>query len=233
MAEEVVTFEEVWRLFKQSAEQIQALRQALREQAEQIREQAAETDRRIQRQVEETDRRIQRQIEEMSAQMRATREAMREQAAQTDALFRKLRQDISDLTNGWGRFTESMVKPAIVRLFQQRGVPLNYTSERIESRRPGAEMEIDLLGVNEEYAVAVEVKTTLKTEDVDTHLERLAKFKLAFPEYKDKKVLGAVAGMHVPESVGRYAYKKGLYVLAQSGETMRILNDEKFKPRVW
>jgi len=77
------------------------------------------------------------------------------------------------------------------------------------------------------------VKTTLKTEDVDTHLERLAKFKLAFPEYKDKKVLGAVAGMHVPESVGRYAYKKGLYVLAQSGEAMCILNDEKFKPRVW
>lgn len=40
-------------------------------------------------------------------------------------------------------------------------------------------------------------------------------------------------GMIVPDDIGSYAYRKGFYVLAQSGENMVILNDNKFQPRVW
>lgn len=53
------------------------------------------------------------------------------------------------------------------------------------------------------------------------------------PSYHNKKALGAVAGMVVPSEVARYAYRKGLFVLAQSGETVIILNDEQFEPQVW
>ena len=45
--------------------------------------------------------------------------------------------------------------------------------------------------------------------------------------------MGAVAAMVIPEDVGKYAYKKGLFVMAQHGEFMTILNDEKFEPEVF
>ena len=45
--------------------------------------------------------------------------------------------------------------------------------------------------------------------------------------------MGAVAAMVIPENVGRYAYKKGLFVLCQKGDSMVILNDDKFKPAEW
>ncbi|WP_242513197.1 hypothetical protein [Halochromatium salexigens] len=47
------------------------------------------------------------------------------------------------------------------------------------------------------------------------------------------QLLGAVAGMVVPDQVGRFAYRKGLFVLAQSGQAIEIRNDARFQPRTW
>jgi len=67
-------------------------------------------------------------------------------------------------------------------------------------------------------------------DDINEHLERIEKFKLLFPEYAQKKTYGAVAGMVISENAARYAYKKGFFVLGQTGESVSILNDDKFKP---
>ena len=163
--------------------------------------------------------------------------------------LKKTRGEVSNLTDGWGRFVESMVEPAVVRLFVERGITLDGTSPRAKRCRNGQTMEIDVLGVNLEYVVPVEVKTTLRTGNVDKYVKKLKKFKSFFPEYRDHKVIGAVAGMTVPASVARYAEGRGLYVLAQSGErcperrpelvegpvegTVRLLNDEDFEAHVW
>jgi len=39
--------------------------------------------------------------------------------------------------------------------------------------------------------------------------------------------------MVLPDSVGRHAYRKGLFVLAQNGEIVEIRNDDRFVPKVW
>jgi len=44
--------------------------------------------------------------------------------------------------------------------------------------------------------------------------------------------LGGKWGLFV-ENADRYAYRQGLFVLAQSGETVVILNDAQFQPRAW
>ena len=51
-------------------------------------------------------------------------------------------------------------------------------------------MEIDILVVNAGYVVLVEVKSTLKVDDVRAQIERLGQFREFFPEYADKQVLG-------------------------------------------
>jgi hypothetical protein len=39
--------------------------------------------------------------------------------------------------------------------------------------------------------------------------------------------------MVVPQDVARYAYRQGLFVMAQSGDDMMILNDLSFQPKAW
>ena len=65
------------------------------------------------------------------------------------------------------------------------------------------------------------------------HLERLQKFKQSFPQYEHYQLLGAVAAMVIPDEVGRYAYQRGLFVMAQNGNAMLIKNDGKFTPKTW
>jgi hypothetical protein len=68
---------------------------------------------------------------------------------------------------------------------------------------------------------------------VDEHLERLGIFKSCFPQFANFTILGAVAAMVMPEEVARAAYRKGLFVLAQSGYSVEIRNDAQFVPGQW
>jgi hypothetical protein len=49
-----------------------------------------------------------------------------------------------------------------------------------------------------------------------------------------RKLVGAMAGMVVPEEARKYAQGKGLYVLEQSGDIVEVAEaPEGFKAREW
>ncbi len=145
----------------------------------------------------------------------------------------QLSDTVNALTGKWGKFVEGLVVPGAVRIFKERGIDVERTSIRNKVRRNGEEMEIDVLLENEEYIVAIEVKSTLKVEDVNEHIEKLRRFREFFPRFKEQKLIGAVAGIVIEEEADKYAYRRGLFVIGQTGETVNILNDEKFKPKLW
>jgi len=179
---------------------------------------------------------LSQEVQEIWALFRETREQM----AETDKKIAKLTEEVSRvsenvdaLTGKWGRFVEGLVAPGAMRIFKERGIEVSQTHTRIEAKKGGESMEIDVLVVNDEYAIVISVKSTLSVDDVNEHLSNLASFRKFFPYLEDKKILGAVAGIVIDEGAGKYAYRKGLFVIAQSGETVKILNDEKFKPKEW
>ncbi|QGU33521.1 DUF3782 domain-containing protein [Thermochromatium tepidum] len=183
--------------------------------------QSKETDRKFQ----ETDRKFQ----ETEAQMRETDRKMREVFERFDNLSRRF----GDLGNRLGEFVEAMVEPAVVELFRARGLDVSEVHRRVTSRRGGDIIEIDLLVVDGDTAVAVECKSRLTEEAVARHLARMEKMKRLLPKYADMKIHGAVAGMVVEDEAVEAAQAAGLWVLAQSGETVRLINDDSFEPRVW
>jgi hypothetical protein len=155
----------------------------------------------------------------------------------TERLIKQQNQNLNEqhgkLGNRLGEFVEWQVRPAVVKLFQDRGIAVHEFYPGASARRDNEAIEIDLLVVNTTDAVLVEVKSKLTQPDVDEHLERLSKFKRLMPRYGDVNAMGAVAAMVVPDEVARYAYRQGLFVLAQSGDSVVILNDDNFQPRAW
>ncbi|MEY3300170.1 MAG: hypothetical protein RLZZ597_3430 [Cyanobacteriota bacterium] len=161
-------------------------------------------------------------------------------AAEADRRIARLEQiaantsrEVAGLTTRWGQFVENLVEPAVVRLFQARGLEVQETSRRLRSQRPGAEMEIDILAVNGDIAVAIEVKSRLSRQDVEDFLVRLPRFKQAFPQYGSYHLHGAVAGIEIDAGVDRYAYQQGLFVIKRTGDTVTLANDLKFQPTAW
>ena len=137
------------------------------------------------------------------------------------------------MTSRWGRFVEELVEPAVVRMFQERGIDVKEKHPRVSVKRENVAMEIDILVVDTTDVVLVECKSRLSRDDVNDFIENLEKFKIAFPAYKNYQAYGAVAGIEINEGVDRYAYQKGLFVIRPSGDTVEIVNDQKFKPKTW
>ena len=151
----------------------------------------------------------------------------------TDRQISEVNKQIGNLGGKWGRFVENMVAPACETLFIKRGIPVHQVSQRVKKRLNGETLEIDVLVTNENHVLVVEVKSSLGVNDIQEFIEDLTQFRQFFPEYAQKQLYGAVAGIEIEEGADRYAYRQGLFVLAQSGETVSILNNPDFQPKNW
>jgi len=216
------TADEVWQLLGELIQAQKETERMLKEQREEAERMRQEAERRSQ----EADRRFQETERLLKEQTQETERLLKEGSQRVD-------QQLGQLTNRLGEFVESQVRPAAVRLFQERGIEVNEISSDVSLQKGQEGIQIDILVVNTTQAIAIEAKSKLSQDDVDEHLERLGKFKRLLPRYQDFNLLGAVAAMVIPADVASYAYRRGLFVIAQSGEDLTILNDEKFKPRAW
>ena len=189
--------------------------------AEVVRMEAERRAEEAERRAEEAERRA-----ETDLQLRHSKEEWERQ-------MKVLNQQMGKLSGRLGQFVEAMIMPAVVSLFRSRGIEVHEVHPNVTAKRPQGSIEIDLLVVNDGDVIAVECKSRLKIDDVNDHLVRMSKIKTLLPTYRDKRLLGAVATMVLDDQVGRYAYTKGLYVLAQSGETVEIKNDMDFQPAYW
>ena len=197
---------------------------------------AEETKKRTEREAEQARLRAEREAEQ--ARLRAEREAEAKASRMDfDKRMKELSKQLGGHANRLGEFVQEMVKPAVVRLFQERGLPVHQVLPNMEGKskdnQPQVEIEVDLVVVNTQVLIAVECKSHLTQEAVDEHLERLTLFKRCFPQFANYVVLGAVAGMVMSKEVSRYAHKNGLFVLAQSGSSIEIRNPSGFDAKEW
>lgn len=235
-----ISYEEILELFREVAEaqkETQRMSQETQRMSQETKRMFQETERKFQdtdRKFQETDRKFQdtdRKFQETDRKFQETDRRIQE----TDRLVRELSKTFGGWSNRLGEFVEEMVRPAVVRLFRSRGLEVHQVMRDVTAVNLDGEegIEVDLLITNAETAIGVECKSRLTLEDVQEHLARLAKFKRLFPQYAGYRLLGAVAAMVLPDEVARYAYRQGLFVLAQSGDTILIRNDDRFTPKEW
>ena len=259
---EPVTLEDIYQLFRASAEEFdRRLRESDLRRAEMERifaeaklenerratEAKLENERRAAEAKLENERRaaeLERQAAEAKLENeRQAAEAKLEserRAAEADRSMAELKRTVErtskavdSLTTRWGRFVEELVEPAVLRLFQEKGIDIKEVYPRARVKRQGIAMEIDILAVDDTDLVVVECKSRLSQDDVDEFIEKLTRFKIAFPHYQNYRAYGAVAGIEINEGIDRYAYKKGLFVIKPSGDTVAIINDADFQPNTW
>ena len=217
-----VNFGEIWALFKGTDERIKQTNIELSERFK-------ETDEKI----KQTNIELSERFKETDARFKETDEEFRKSRRDLSERFKRTEKMVGKLGGRWGEFVEGLVMPAVVDLFKEQGIDIERVSQRVVSRKNGESMEIDILGENGDYIVVVEVKSRLTNEEVRSFINSLKRFKLFFPDHGDKKVIGAVASIVMREDVARFAYKQGLFIIGQKGDTVKILNDEKFICKTW
>ena len=234
---EPVTLEDIYQLFRASAEEYDRRAEEYDRRAAQSK---AEYDRLVAESKAEYDRLVAESKAEYDRHRVEIENLLAESKLESDRSMTELKRTVErtskavdSLTTRWGRFVEELVEPAVLRLFQEKGINIKEVYPRARVKRQGIAMEIDILAVDDTDLVMVECKSRLSQDDVDEFIEKLTRFKIAFPHYQNYRAYGAVAGMEINEGIDRYAYKKGLFVIKPSGDTVAIINDADFQPNTW
>jgi len=160
---------------------------------------------------------------------------MEKQRKETERFFKKLGKQMGDLHNRFGELAEHLVVPSITKRFNELGFHFDNVApggEKIFGENGKVIAQADIVLRNSDYIVAIEVKVKPDMEDVPEHINRLGILRDYWTNKGDRrKLLGAIAGAIFPETVKKAAVKAGLYVLVQSGDTMKIEIPEGFVPR--
>ena len=147
---------------------------------------------------------------------------------------RKLNQLEQLFTSQWGKLMESLVEGDLVNLLIQRGIPIADTTTRLKGKRPGGgNYEFDIIAHNGEAVVVVEVKTTLRPDDVKTFIDKLNHLKEWIPRYAPNRIYGAMAWLTADAGAEAMVENRGLFSIRATGDSASIQNDPAFTPRAW
>ena len=210
--------EEIWRILRRVSEQ-----------QERAAMEMEKRDREASRRQKEADLRREKADQRLAELDRLTKET-KEQMKDTD---RRLKKTNELFNSQWGKLVESLVEGDLVPLLRARGIAVDYTSTNVKCGPNGSLGEFDILAANGGEVVVVEVKTTLRSEDVTEFLQKLGNFHNWIRFYDGKKVLGAVAFLKADMSVRKYAERQGLFVIRATGSGASIINRADFRPRVF
>jgi hypothetical protein len=158
-------------------------------------------------------------------------------SAETDQLIDRVSRKIRKLGSRIDNIVEDMVGRTIIEQFQRYEYDIFEIRRNIEFGKGTAYAgEIDVLLDDGDIAILICVKTNLKNDDVLEHIKQMENYrKLKNSKSEGKKrYIGAVAGAVVADNVVKFAQRKGMYVIAQTGETFHIIPPpEGFKAKEW
>ena len=199
-----LTFEKVWKMFQETDKKFQ------------------KTDEKFQ----ETDKKFQEAAKETDKKIKETWDQIKETSRGITRLERQF-------TSMWGKLVESLVEGDLIRLLNERGIAVERTQQRVSGKRKGQNFEFDIIAVNGDEIVVVEVKTTLKSDNIIHFISKLGHVREWLPEFHDKKVYGAVAFIHTEENVITHAQNCGLLIIRATGNSASIINENDFLPKTF
>lgn len=236
-----VTYEEILTLFQETDRRSQEFDRKLEESRAKFDREFQESRTEFDRRFRETQQLLKEQSQETDRKFQDTALKFQEtdrKFQETDRKFQdtdcKLNRLESLFTSQWGKLMESLVEGDLVRLLIERGIPITDTTSRLKGRRvDGGNYEFDIIAHNGDEVVVVEVKTTLKPQDVDDFLQRLGQLKAWIPHYANNRIYGAMAWLTADAGAERMVENRGLFSIHATGDSASIQNSPTFTPRAW
>jgi multidrug efflux pump subunit AcrA (membrane-fusion protein) len=213
---------------------------------------AREAEAKAQAEAREAEAKARAEAQEAQAKARAeaqeaeakAREELDRRFKETERLFKELRKQqkrtgrqMGLLSNRFGELAEHLVAPRIHARFNERGYffgEMATKGAKISGEDGKTKAEIDILMQNGEIVMAVEVKAKPAVKDVEHHIKRLEILRDYYRKRNDlRKIQGAIAGAIFGSEEKKAVIEAGLYVIEQSGDTMKIEVPDGFVPREW
>ena len=157
---------------------------------------------------------------------RVLKDSISEMSANISKLSRNVDKWVGRFGNRIGEIVEMILVPGIKPEINKYGHNFNDFSARKYFSRKGGKIyaEVDLFLENGNEALAVEVKTHLRKDDVEYHLNRLKLLRENELEssLRGKALYSAVAGLEIDDDARKMALNLGMYVVEMIEETEHV-----------
>ena len=144
-----------------------------------------------------------------------------------DEIIKKLSEQIGGIGNNNGDVAEEFFYNGLANKMSIGKFRFDSIGKRVKEKRKNIEDEFDIILTNSNTVVVTEVKYKFHPDEVGKLLsKKIPNFKKLFPNYKNFKIYGAIAALSLPDDTKNIAIEKGFFVLTQSGENIKLLNDK-------
>ena len=136
----------------------------------------------------------------------------------TERLVKRLTKKIGGVDKIFGEMAEYVSFTNLKRVLrEQAGIEIKGVTKRFKVEHEGRNYEFDLIAVGAKAVVMIEVKTTLRSDDVDDFAAIMPEVPAIFPEYQHRDIYGGFAYMKAQDGTEERAHKHGLLTIRAIG----------------
>ena len=175
----------------------------------------------------ETHQYANKEVWQMLAELVASQKETEKKFQETDKFLKSIGKQLGNIGANNGAVAEDFFFYGFTASMQVDGIKYDYIERNKERVLKKLRGEYDIVLVNGAQIMVVEVKYKFHPNDVNLFYEKkLPKFKQLFPEHKDYKIYGAVAGLSIPDSTLEQAEKYGLMCFTQAGDNIKKISSQ-------
>ena len=206
----------------QAEEQLRRNREQLAREAEQKAREAAQKEREAEQLAAQKAR---------EAEQRASDEKWKAEQ-RTEQL--RWNHERGEIARKLGTVVEDIVAPSIPRVvaavFGLADGPLERFAIREQRAANGERHEFDAVAAWPGHFLINETKSKLRPEDVPVFVEKLRDARRFFPEYHDRKLIGALASLYLDPTLIRHIERQGIIVMGLGDDLMEAKKSPGFGP---
>jgi len=136
----------------------------------------------------------------------------------------KLQDIVGGIGNSQGLAAEEEFFNSFAKTMSLGNLKFHAIDRNLRRHSNGLQDEFDIVLTNSELIMIVEVKYNFHPNDVQKVLNKISNYKKLYPQHHNFNIYGAIAGKVLSKKTIDEATKYQLFVIAQEGNDIRIIN---------
>jgi len=181
----------------------------------------------------ETDKKFQETREMIRELSKSSAEASKEtdkKFQETDRMIKEISAELGGIGRSNGQIAEDFFYTALTNTMQISNLKFDFIDRNTIRRRNNTAAEYDIIMYNDYKVLIVEVKHNFRYNYLRDFYNKIKKFRILYPDYKNYKIYAAIAAMTFENQALNEAKEYGFYILTQNNQNIQILNPTDFEP---
>ena len=158
--------------------------------------------------------------EQQMVELRTAQAAAQAEVAETSRVIKEVGRRMGAMASNQGDVAEEFFYNTLFDKPEVGNIRFDRVLKNIVGGKPGRQAEFDVVMHNGSSMAVIEVKYKAHLNDIEQVQRQMQRYRDMFPEYKDYKLYGGLAGFSVPDDVAASAREQGLFVLKRKGDLM-------------